>query len=504
MRNKKFYTLNPEFYKELWERDKSSLAQFEPLKPSNQSLKPLDFKHRLKKALSGWHKGLLFDSAFLHNSFFDSYIEQALKQDIKPALQISFPRFLKQKKQIENLIKKYPKLEVHLLCESPPKEEDLDSDNYFLVYGVTKKNYKSLLKANLPLAHKSWLYFPYKHRLGDAFLSLSQIYRFIQQHPQIPVYPVDIYDKRIAQDMDLEPLTKPFASRCLPNNKIEFSVIIPCYNGEKQILNTLKALAEQDYPRNQYEVIVVDDGSVDKTRAQIQSFIRAYPALNIKGISFPRVREKQKNQACFRAGIARNLGVKHSSGNILAFLDSDILTPPNYLSQLKKEHQTADVLLLKRYHLKARVRVEDVFYKDISQQVYIENKKYWGDFYKKGFDKVACPWKYTCTYALSVFKKDFLSVGAFGKVFLFYGFEDTDLGYRLFKQNKKFVLSSLVVYHQKIQDRGFKPGGFFKEPQDFLFKQKQLYKSGKIFFQRHLDPDIYRELRRYLKGWHSS
>ena len=488
MKSQKFYTLNPEFYKELWSSSKSS----------NQNLKPKDFEYKLKKALSGWHDRLLFDSAFLNNPFFDSYIQKALDQKIKPALQIT--NFQKNKNRIAALIKAYPELEVHLILQDHNQVEDfkLISQNGFLVYVVTKKNYKKILQGPQKRLLKSWLYFPYKTKLWDSFLSLTQIYRFIKKWPQVSVYPVDIYDKRIPKDMDLEPITQAFSANRLPDSDIDFSIVIPCYNSEKQIPRTLKALSLQNYPRNQYELIVVDDGSSDNTRKQIQNFIQDHPALNIQGIHFPRVIEKQKNSARFRAGLARNLGVKHSSGKILAFLDSDILTPQDYLIHLKKEHQKADVVLLKRYHLKSERFLDDLFFKEITNSVYIENKKYWGAFYEKGFDQVSCPWKYTCTYGLSLFKKDFLSVGAFGKNFLFYGFEDTDLGYRLFKRNKKFSLSPLFVYHQTTVDKTF------GRPRDFLFKQKQLYKTGKIFFQRHLDPEIYKELKVYMRGYHSA
>ena len=497
--NQKFYSLNPQFYLDLWDDDTN---QDEQKLYSNRHLKNLDFEHKLKKALSGQHSCLLFDSAFLENINFNPYIKKALEHNIKPALQITANSFAKYKYEIQSLYKIHKQtIHFHFLFDDinkiPFKEFSLLQDQISLVYVVTKKNRTDFLKKKLPREwlNKSWLYFPYKKRLFDPFLTPKQVYQFIKTEGKLPVYPVEIYDSRIPQDMDLEPYTLPFAENKLPKQNIYFSIIIPSYNSKAELINTLKHLTEQDFPKEEYEVIAVDDGSSDNTRQALNDFIKQHPILNIKAIHFPRVIEKKAGDSRFRAGLARNLGVKHSSGQMLAFLDSDILTPPNYLKQLKKEHEKADLILLKRYHLKPNTPIEGLFssHKNSKGLYYIEDKKYWGAFYKKGFEQVDCPWKYVCTYGLSLSKKDFLDIGAFGKNFVFYGFEDTDLGYRMFKKNKKFLLSRIEVYHQtpSVKVRG--------NWNSFLLRQKQLAKTAKIFFYRHLEPEIYEELNIYMR-----
>lgn len=86
------------------------------------------------------------------------------------------------------------------------------------------------------------------------------------------------------------------------------SVVIPCYNSEKWIKQTLNSVFNQTY--NNIEVIVIDDGSVDNTK----KIVDEYPG-NITYIH-------QKNKG---PSAARNLGISLSKGYYIALLDSDDL-----------------------------------------------------------------------------------------------------------------------------------------------------------------------------------
>jgi len=77
----------------------------------------------------------------------------------------------------------------------------------------------------------------------------------------------------------------------------QFSVIIPCYNSARWIRRCLDSVFIQ--ADNDYEVIAVDDGSTDDTRAVLDAY-----GHNIKVLS-------QANQG---AGVARNLAIGHATG----------------------------------------------------------------------------------------------------------------------------------------------------------------------------------------------
>ncbi len=99
------------------------------------------------------------------------------------------------------------------------------------------------------------------------------------------------------------------------------SVIIPVYNGEKYIKQTLKSVLNQTF--QDFEIIVVDDGSTDRSRQRIQS-------LDDQRIHY----FYQANSGC--PAIPKNRGIKKAKGKYIAFLDQDDLFLPKKIeSQLK-------------------------------------------------------------------------------------------------------------------------------------------------------------------------
>ncbi|MDF7639225.1 glycosyltransferase family 2 protein [Lactobacillus sp. ESL0791] len=104
--------------------------------------------------------------------------------------------------------------------------------------------------------------------------------------------------------------------------KVQVSLIVAAYNEERLLPRCLTSLAQQDFTKK-YEVIVVDDGSTDKTPAIIQKYIANYPEI------FKSIRQKNSGQA-----VARNNGLKIARGKYLGFTDADDWVEPDYISAL--------------------------------------------------------------------------------------------------------------------------------------------------------------------------
>jgi len=112
--------------------------------------------------------------------------------------------------------------------------------------------------------------------------------------------------------------TAPPAERAPMDGEPEVSVIIPVLNGEGEIGRCLECLLQNRFPRNRFEIIVVDNGSKDRTIEVVKSF-QVHVALRML------VLEKVHISAL------RNFGAAEARGKILAFLDADCLAPPEWL-----------------------------------------------------------------------------------------------------------------------------------------------------------------------------
>ncbi|GAA5520524.1 glycosyltransferase family 2 protein [Aliifodinibius salicampi] len=97
-------------------------------------------------------------------------------------------------------------------------------------------------------------------------------------------------------------------------DKIVISVIIPVYNDSKRLKNCLEALEEQTISEN-FEILVVDNGSEEDIYKIVQKFERA----------------KYYNEKKVGSYTARNCGIEHSSGDILAFTDADCIPEQGWL-----------------------------------------------------------------------------------------------------------------------------------------------------------------------------
>ncbi len=258
------------------------------------------------------------------------------------------------------------------------------------------------------------------------------------------------------------------------------SVIIPAYNAAERLYLNLVALNRQNISGDDVEVIVVDNGSHDNTQEMLKSFALKYPLITVR---------VEKNR-----GIAygRNQGILKAQGDVLIFHDSDMIASSDFIEKHLNYHEAGyDVvcgLFWKRiytffYSGFSRQQLEDFKKYGLSyspqintkatgpiqllseEQVkedrleeysfdldlaFIKDLKMTLDRHGSTFSDYYLPWRFFITNNLSVKRQKVFNVGLFDEKIVRYGYEDYDLGIRLYKTGSKFVFAEdIVSLHQE-------------------------------------------------------
>ena len=112
------------------------------------------------------------------------------------------------------------------------------------------------------------------------------------------------------------------------------SIIIPTRNRRKVLERTLKYLFLQDYPQDQYEIIVIDDGSTDGTHKMVKAQESPCRLVCLR-------HEERKGPA-----VARNRGIREARGEVVIFIDDDIFCPPQFIREHVKYHEKEGNLIV--------------------------------------------------------------------------------------------------------------------------------------------------------------
>lgn len=194
------------------------------------------------------------------------------------------------------------------------------------------------------------------------------------------------------------------------------SVIVPVYNGGKFLAQCLKGLLDSDYPR--FEVIVVDDGSTDES-AEIAKR---------NGVTVISSEQRQSGPAA-----ARNLAAKEAQGDILLFVDADVVVRADVITKVARafELDPGITALFGSYDDAPGERNFLSQYKNLQHHFVHQNSN---------------PEASTFWAGLGAIKRDaFLSVGGFdNKKFAIPSIEDIELGVRLRAAGHRILLDKNI------------------------------------------------------------
>ena len=194
------------------------------------------------------------------------------------------------------------------------------------------------------------------------------------------------------------------------------------YNRAHLLERVLDACFEQTVSSADYEVVLVNDGSVDETPAIIAG------AQTRATCSFRVV-----NQANGGLAKARNAGLARSTGERIILIDDDVLPLPNFVEEHLRSHARDPRAIVRG----AAITVEN--FDDLPPPIWTP-RDYSGNYF----------WTTNVSVPLATLR----AVGGFNETFAEYGWEDIDVGLRLrFAGTKAIFNRRAVVYHYKPRPR---------------------------------------------------
>lgn len=257
-----------------------------------------------------------------------------------------------------------------------------------------------------------------------------------------------------------------------------FSIVIPLYNKELSIINTLISVRNQNF--TEWECIIVDDGSTDSSFETVQSWLFA-----VSDSRFILIHKENGGVSS-----ARNVGIKNATKPYVSFLDGDDLWAPNYLDTLKQlihDFPGKGIYGIGCVPVSGNYQPTDI----------LSNSYYRGLVDEWSYDHMS--WTGSSATAL---KSNIMKVGLFDER-LSYG-EDKDMWFRL------LLLSGgasdcipLAFYQQDSENRAMNREIELDRHLVYYIEKYQKYRNENIEFRRFFDQEMIYSLYPFLmsKKW---
>ena len=201
---------------------------------------------------------------------------------------------------------------------------------------------------------------------------------------------------------------------------VRYSIIVPIYNSQRVIQRCLEALANQTVPRQQYEILVVDDGSTEPVPQSLET----NPDIHL-------IRIPHGGPA-----VARNAGVAAARGDIVAFTDSDCAPAPDWLEKITQPFRSKRVVGVKGVYRTQQTEL-------IARFVQLE--------YQYKYDRMAkLPHvDFIDTYSAAYRRDIFLQNNGFDTSFTVPSVEDQEFSFRLAQKGYHLeFIPTAAVFHE--------------------------------------------------------
>lgn len=203
-----------------------------------------------------------------------------------------------------------------------------------------------------------------------------------------------------------------------------FSIVIPTYNRPERLEKCLHSITQLDYPRNYFEVIVVDDGSPTPMETVVEGFRNQ---LNLRLI-------RQTNSGPAKA---RNAGAAQAKGQFLVFTDDDCMPLPNWLSALNDRFRKLPEYLIGGRTLNA---LPDNIYSTASQMLI--------DYLYRYYNTEAGQSNFFASNNFAMMTERFCELGGFDTSFPLAAGEDREFCDRWLSHDyKMFFAPEVQIYH---------------------------------------------------------
>jgi lipopolysaccharide/colanic/teichoic acid biosynthesis glycosyltransferase/glycosyltransferase involved in cell wall biosynthesis len=205
----------------------------------------------------------------------------------------------------------------------------------------------------------------------------------------------------------------------LMSKVLKISVIIPTFKSQEMISNCLRALGQQTIKRDTYEIIVVDDESTDNT----PNIVNTFPDVHLIVISHGG------------PSVARNIGVKAASGELIVFTDSDCIPASNWLEEITAPFKDSQIIGVKGVY---RTNQDSLVSHFVQQEYGYKYKRMASKRYIDFIDTSAAAYR----------REIFLLNGGFDTSFTVPSVEDQELSFRLAQKGYRMVIApNAAVYH---------------------------------------------------------